>query len=106
MLKLNFIGRVTTLASSFIAMLLAANSSNTSAKGQLNLLPPGKLSEMHKYLQQTHKHAAQGHNSSFEVLGKRLRERRSEELDAAVAKSYAQDLACFGGGASGKQAAS
>lgn len=88
-LRLDFLGDVRTLADDFWAMLLAANSSNTLARGQLNALPSRTVESLRARLR-----ATKLHNTNSKLKAQ-IQAARTLELDRAVAAVYAQDTACL-----------
>ena len=91
LLEYGYIGNVRTLSASFLEMLITANSSQTSANGRLAGISQERLARVQDFLSQTHRH------NDTELLKAKIQAARDQQLDRAVAASYAQDMACFSG---------
>jgi hypothetical protein len=89
--QIDFIGRVERLADSFDAMLRLANTSNTAAYGRMTFMPQD-LDRLRGLLGGTRLHAS---NTILKWASK-IERSRTADLDAAVARSFAQDMVCFG----------
>jgi hypothetical protein len=113
LLPLSFIGDMRNLPEAFLAMLEAANASNTSARGRIQL-PPTLRDTLLRFFVATHSHnetdthiksaaiANRGKSRIAAEMPKRLHEARGDvRLRGAIARAFLQDYACFGFGLPG-----